>query len=142
MEVMSAIVRTDDALSDPDLVVQCAVLHDVIEDAGVTADSLEERFGASVAAGVQALTKDESLPTNQVQMLDSLERIRLQPKEIWMVKMADRIVNLQPPPSHWTSEKINAYREEAQLILDRLGDANQPLANRLRKKIERYPSIR
>lgn len=35
------------------------------------------------------------------QMEDSLRHIRLRPKEIWAIKLADRITNLQPPPSHW-----------------------------------------
>lgn len=33
-------------------------------------------------------------------MKDSLKRIKKQPKEISMVKMADRITNLQIPPGH------------------------------------------
>ena len=52
--------------------------------------------------------------------------------------MADRITNLQPPPHYWTKEKINNYREEAQLILDTLGSANEYLAQRLADKIENY----
>jgi (p)ppGpp synthase/HD superfamily hydrolase len=55
-----------------------------------------------------------------------------------MVKMADRITNLQPPPHYWTKEKINNYREEAQLILDELGKANEHLAKRLADKIQNY----
>lgn len=142
MEVMSAIVRSDGTVANPDLALCCAVLHDVIEDTGVTCEVLDERFGASVAAGVQALTKDDRLPTKRAQLLDSLDRIERQPIEVWMVKMADRIVNLQPPPPQWTVEQIGRYREEAELILERLEDANRPLADRLGEKIGRYPSNR
>ena len=63
---------------------------------------------------------------------------RLQPKEIWMVKLSDSITNLQPPPKHWYKEKIKYYRNEAKLILKELGEANQYLADRLKSKIDNY----
>jgi (p)ppGpp synthase/HD superfamily hydrolase len=69
---------------------------------------------------------------------DSIERIKQQPKEIWMVKLADRIVNLQPPPNHWGKDKIAKYHEDAQLIVDDLGAGSAFLAKRLRKKIKDY----
>ncbi len=52
-----------------------------------------------------------------------------------MVKLADRIVNLQPPPGHWTREKRAASLDEAGLILARLGEASQSLAGRLGQKM-------
>ena len=71
-------------------------------------------------------------------MTDSLERIRRQPPEVWMVKLADRIVNLGPPPPHWTAEKIATYRAEAQTILAALGAACPPLAARLAARIASF----
>jgi guanosine-3',5'-bis(diphosphate) 3'-pyrophosphohydrolase len=38
-------------------------------------------------------------------MADNLSRIKMQSKEISMVKLADRIINLQTPPGHRTNEK-------------------------------------
>jgi (p)ppGpp synthase/HD superfamily hydrolase len=55
-----------------------------------------------------------------------------------MVKMADRITNLQPPPKHWDQEKILQYKQEARLIHDYLKDANKYLADRLKQKIGSY----
>ena len=120
------------------LAVQCALLHDVIEDTATTYEQVLETFGQQVADGVQALTKDERLPTKQEQMADSLRRIKEQPSEVWMVKLADRITNLQPPPSYWTLEKKKKYQAEAVAILNALGDASPYLAARLRGKIETY----
>jgi (p)ppGpp synthase/HD superfamily hydrolase len=120
-----------------DLAVACALLHDVIEDTSVSYADVTARFGSEVAAGVQALTKNSVLP-KQDQMRDSLQRIRSQPAEVWMVKLADRICNLQPPPAHWSPERVVAYRSEAQLILETLGDASPHLAERLRGKIANY----
>ena len=137
MEGMRAICEVDD-IDHPDLLIQCCLLHDVIEDAGVSYETLTQEFDVSVADGVLALTKNKKLPSKQAQMEDSLSRIMEQPMEIWMVKMCDRISNLQLPPSHWNKEKISSYCQEAILILDKLGKANQYLAQRLKNKITDY----
>jgi (p)ppGpp synthase/HD superfamily hydrolase len=71
-------------------------------------------------------------------MRDSLARIAQQPREIAIVKLADRITNLQPPPEPWTCDKRVAYREQAREILAALGAACVPLARRLAEKIEAY----
>lgn len=138
MEVMTAIAQGSQA-ADPDLAVQCALLHDVIEDTPASYVDVAERFGVAVADGVLALTKDVSLPSKAEQMADSLARIRHQPQEVWMVKLADRITNLQPPPAHWDEAKIAAYRAEAGTILAGLGEADPWLAARLAGKIAGYP---
>jgi (p)ppGpp synthase/HD superfamily hydrolase len=135
MEVMAA-VSAEDGM-DGTLAVQCASLHDVIEDAGIAWEQVAELFGRAVADGVNALSKDSTLPKAE-QMEDSLERIRRQPREIWMVKLADRITNLQPPPAHWLPEKIAGYREEAVQIHAALQDASPFLAARLKDKIDHY----
>lgn len=122
---------------DLDLAVLCALLHDVLEDTPTPPSEVERLFGPRVLAGVQALTKDLSLPKEQ-QMPDSLARILQQPPEIARVKLADRINNLQAPPPYWTPQRITAYREEAGRILDALGHASVPLAERLRARIESY----
>lgn len=123
---------------DTDLAVTCALLHDTVEDTQVTVDELRARFGAAVAAGVSALTKDATLPTKQEQMADSLRRIQQQPPEIAMVKLADRITNLSEPPHYWSKDKCAAYRVEAGLIADTLGHASRALEARLRARIDAY----
>ena len=115
---------------DGDLAVRCALLHDTIEDCGVAHGALVDAFGAAVADGVAALSKTDG-PTKQARMADSLRRIRQQPKEVWMVKLADRITNLQPAPAHWTAEKRIAYHAEAGEILAQLGEASPHLSGRL-----------
>lgn len=119
---------------DHDLAIQCAWLHDTLEDTKVTAAELDLEFGSGVTAGVQALTKDQSLPRSE-SMTDSLARIKKQPAEVWMVKMADRIANLGPPPEHWGRQKALAYRDEAILIHRELTMASSCLATRLERKI-------
>lgn len=125
---------------DGNLAVQCALLHDTIEDTDITFEQIEAEFGASVAQGVLALTKDKFI-AKHLQMEDSLKRIKQQPPEIWMVKLADRISNLQSPPHYWTKEKKIYYREEAILIYENLKDASSFLALRLANKIENYQAF-
>ena len=137
MEVIAALAHEDGL--DGDLAVQCALLHDMIEDTSVSREDLETEFGFAVAAGVLALSKNNILESKQEKMQDSLARIKQQPREIWMVKLADRITNLQPPPGHWDADKIERYREEGREILKALGGASSYLAGRLRQKIKEYP---
>lgn len=135
MEVMRAIVVSP--VKNPDLAIQCAWLHDTIEDTSTSHQQLLSEFGEEVASGVMALTKDKRLPEEE-QMADSLRRIKEQPKEVWMVKLADRITNLQPPPLHWTKNKRVRYRNEALQIHDALKGAGGLLPARLARKIEDY----
>jgi (p)ppGpp synthase/HD superfamily hydrolase len=123
--------------ADPDLAIACALLHDVVEDTSVKLAEVERTFGARVAAGVSALTKEKK-GTKDARMRSSLERILKQPREVWMVKLADRITNLQPPPRDWTPAKCRAYRIEAETIADTLGDASAVLLARLRNRIAGY----
>lgn len=121
-----------------DLAVTCALLHDTVEDTKVTLDEIRARYGDAVANGVAALTKNDKLETKSEQMADSLRRIKEQPREIAIVKLADRITNLSSPPAHWSKEKCAAYRLEAGLIADTLGYACPALEARLRSRIAEY----
>lgn len=121
-----------------DLALQCALLHDVIEDTETSFATVQNTFGNAVAVGVLALTKDKKLLSRTEQMADSLQRIRQQPQEIWMVKMADRISNLYHPPFYWNIDKIEQYRIESLSILEALGSSNAQLAKRLTEKIAAY----
>lgn len=138
MEVLSA--HAEEPLADLALAVQCAILHDSIEDQEISHADLQQRFGKAVADGVAALSKVPHMP-KAAAMADSLARIRQQPQAVWCVKLADRISNLQAPPAYWSAEKIDTYRGEAQLILDELGAAHAALAQRLRAKIAAYPPV-
>ena len=136
MEVIWALASNSHL--DGNLAIQCALLHDVIEDTKHVYEDLLEEFGKNVADGVSALTKNEALPTKQEQMADSLARIKKQPVEVWMVKMSDRITNLYAPPFYWANDKKIAYREEALVIYKELHESSDVLANRLSEKIESY----
>ena len=127
-----------DLAQDQAVLATCvAILHDCMEDCGITAQELTESFGPQICAGVQALTKNAALPKEQ-RMADCLGRILMQPRVIWRVKLADRITNLGEPPEDWSRDKRSAYRAEAQLILERLESSSEWLASRMRQCIADY----
>ena len=138
-EILNAISNSENINSN--LAIKCALLHDSIEDTDFSYENVKNKFGKEVADGVLALTKNEKLNSKDEMMADSLQRIKQQPKEIWAVKMADRISNLSPPPFYWTNEKKIFYINEAKLIHQELKDGNQYLANRLAKKINDYQNF-
>ena len=122
---------------DLEKVMMLALLHDTIEDTGTTYEEIKEAFGEDIANGVQALTKNEDLP-HEERMKDSLKRIKTQSVEVAIVKLADRLFNLKDVPLQWDEGKIYLYREEAKMILNELGFANEFMANRLKDKIGTY----
>ena len=132
----------DDLSLNGDLVMQCALLHDTIEDTETSYEDVRNRFGKEVADGVHALSKFKLIAgqpaSKSEQMADSLRRILLQPREIHAVKLADRITNLQKPPAHWSKEKATRYCSEAAQILAALGPASDRLRQRLESKIANY----
>ncbi len=68
----------------------------------------------------------------------NLQALAEGPAQYALVKLCDRITNLQPPPQTWNQDKIANYHQESQLILARLGHAHAATARRLREKIEHY----
>ena len=139
MEVMWA-MNCSSLKWDADLAIQCALLHDVLEDTACSYHEVEVTFGKVVAQGVQALTKNPTI-CKADRMLDSLSRIKQQPEEIWVVKIADRICNLHRPPSFWGLDELKRYREESQLIHHELKPCHPEQSMRLAKKIVDYENF-
>jgi guanosine-3',5'-bis(diphosphate) 3'-pyrophosphohydrolase len=135
MEILVAMPHSADM--DAPLAITLALLHDTLEDTDTTIEELTVVFSTAVADGVVALTKKDDLDKS-AKMSDSLDRIKAQPKEVWAVKLADRITNLQVPPAHWSGEKIANYHQEAITILNALKGGNAYLEQRLSEKIVLY----
>lgn len=113
-EVARLVAEATDG-TDTDLVV-AALLHDSIEDQGVSADELAREFGREVADIVLECTDDKTL--------EKAERKRLQAEtaphksdRARMLKIADKTSNLRSilasPPAHWDLERKRAYFEWA-----------------------------
>lgn len=136
MEVIAAFMYKPDF--DLSIAIQLALLHDTVEDTDTDINEIETYFSKKIATGVQALTKDNTLKNKLTKMKDSLKRIKAIYKEVAIVKLADRITNLQPPPDHWDLNKVEKYKEEAKFIANELKGINLFLDQRIRYKIEEY----
>jgi (p)ppGpp synthase/HD superfamily hydrolase len=119
---------------DFNLAICCAILHDTIEDTQTTYQEIAEQFGQLIAQGVLALSKNPELHGEE-KMLDSLRRIKANPREISLVKLSDRLANLNTLPTHWSKEKIHSYAQEAKLIHQYLGSTSSLLGDRLLERI-------
>ena len=109
LEVMQFL--KDHGVTD-ELVLTCAILHDVIEDTPATYESLLHLFGKDVADMVMEVTDDKSLP--------KLERKMMQANEIGTKSLGARLVRiaekwsntrdlLEDAPEGWTTVHINGY---------------------------------
>ncbi|MEZ0128824.1 HD domain-containing protein [Flavobacterium sp. LBUM151] len=117
--------------------IQVALLHDILEDTETTFEEIVSEFDEEIAQAVLALTKNAKI-SKEERMMDSLTRIKKLPKEVWAVKLADRITNLQVPPENWSLEKIQEYQKQALQILDSLKGGNIYLEKRLAERIQNY----
>ena len=137
MEVLTAVHKTESL--NAEFAVTMALLHDVLEDTKVSYEEINKLYGEKVAEGVLALTKFSNLEKEN-QIKDSITRIKLLEQEVAVVKIADRIVNLDAPAADWKKEKREKYKADSLLILQELSYANIYLADRLQKKIDDYES--
>ena len=135
MEVFMAHKQKPDF--DLKLAIQLALLHDVLEDTALSFKELKAYFGNVVAEGVLALTKDITLDKKD-QMDDSLNRILNLSREVAIVKLCDRITNLQRPPKKWDNAKIKKYHLQAIKIAERLQGKNEYLDKRIQEEILSY----
>ncbi|MFA6145022.1 MAG: HD domain-containing protein [Sulfurimonas sp.] len=144
LEMINSLSQHRIAYDEANVAIACALLHDVLEDTKTTMGtaSIDIPDIISVLHGVNALTKDTSLPTKQEQMQDSLKRLQEQPKCVQMVKLADRITNLAPAPAYWNEEKRRNYVKEAQEILDALRGCNPYLEAKLQYRIDHYDIVK
>jgi len=98
-------------VSDP-AVLAAAVLHDVVEDVGVTNAEVAERFGADVASLVAEVTDDKALPSAERKRRQIVHAGDLSPRAK-LVKLADKIANvmdiIERPPAAWTRNRCGEY---------------------------------
>jgi len=111
-------------LVDPDTnLIIAALLHDVVEDAGVTRQEVTDRFGEDVAALVAEVTDDKSLPKAERKRLQVVNAPHKSPRA-QLIKIADKISNLRAllysPPHDWTFERRRQYFNWAKAVVDAL----------------------
>ena len=121
-KTVSEITRDDDTLA-------AALLHDVVEDTGVSLDEIRREFGTGVAALVEALTKREPRDDDL-----EVERLRSAPEKARLVKVADILDNTRDLAG--TDPAFAArYLPEKLRQLDAMNLYHMPVAVRARAQI-------
>jgi len=119
------------ALTEPDTnLVIAALLHDTIEDAGVTKNDLVTSFNENVAELVAEVTDDKTLPKEERKRLQ-IENAPKKSVRAQAIKLADKISNLRSilnsPPADWSFRRKQEYFAWAKSVVDRLSAPNPAL---------------
>ena len=118
LEVASLVVEATGG-SDPTVVI-AALLHDAVEDQGVTSKTIASEFGKHVADIVMEVTDDKTLPKNERKR----RQIELAPKksrQAKLIKLADKTSNLRTiassPAVDWSIKRRLAYIDWAKAVV-------------------------
>jgi hypothetical protein len=104
---------------DPNLVI-AALLHDAVEDQGVTSETIGNEFGQHVADIVMEVTDDKTLPKNE-RKRRQVENAGKKSHKAKLVKLADKTSNLRTiassPVADWSVERRLEYVEWAKSVV-------------------------
>lgn len=106
---MEAAAIVGSITNDPE-VIAAAVLHDVVEDAGVTLKELEELFGEKVASLVDSETEDKrkDLPSSATWQIRKEEAIQLlnqtEDMNVKILYLGDKLANMRSLYRDWLKE--------------------------------------
>lgn len=122
-------------------VLIAALLHDTIEDTGITFDSVAALFGDDVAQLVGELTNDNRLPKARRRslMMEHLSSLSARAKRI---KLADRLDNVSDLLNGMgTPEKRVRYADETARLLNGCAGACKPIEDALKEALERLRQL-
>lgn len=110
--------------------VAAALLHDVVEDQGVTAAEIETTFGADVASLVMEVTDDKALEPAERKRLQVVHAPHLTARAK-ILKLADKTANLrslaEDPPEEWSQARARAYVEWSRAVVEGLSGVSPAL---------------
>jgi guanosine-3',5'-bis(diphosphate) 3'-pyrophosphohydrolase len=136
---VAALIADAGGARDPE-VLAAAVLHDTIEDTGAKAEELAARFGSGVAAMVQELSDDKSLPKEERKRLQAVHAPLLSPGAK-LIKIADKTANIREvgsdPAAGWSRQRRLAYLEWAAAVVRGCRGVNAALEERFDEELER-----
>ncbi|CAN5468837.1 hypothetical protein BH10ACI3_BH10ACI3_20480 [soil metagenome] len=111
-------------------ILAAAILHDTVEDVGVTKEDLTETFGEAVCGYVLEVTDDKSLEKAERKQ-KQIEHAPHLSRGAKTIKIADKISNVtdvvEDPAEHWTLERRQDYIKWAEAVVAGLRGANEPL---------------
>lgn len=114
--------RLAEATNGEDVELMVAgLLHDTMEDQGVSFDELKGLFGVDVASLVEEVTDDMSLAKPERKLMQVKLAAGKSPRAK-KLRLADKTSNLYSlfisPPLHWEMERRQAYFEWAKQVAD------------------------
>jgi guanosine-3',5'-bis(diphosphate) 3'-pyrophosphohydrolase len=121
LDVMGRLVRA--GVTD-EVVLAAAVLHDVVEDTGVTVEMILDEFGLDVANVVAEVTDPEGVSKTKARALQ-VERAPKMSARAKLVKLADKVSNvadLVANPPDWQPGSIGRYTDHARRVVAALGE--------------------
>ena len=125
-----------------DVVVAAGLLHDVVEDAAVSADELRERFGADVADLVLAVTEDARVTSYRRRKRLLREQVRRAGDDAALVFAADKISKVRELDAQALRDRTAALRLEhyrASLGMLQSVAPEHPLVGRLADELGARP---
>jgi (p)ppGpp synthase/HD superfamily hydrolase len=118
LEVASLVTEATGG-TDPSLVI-AALLHDAVEDQGVTSETLASEFGKHVADIVMELSDDKALPKEE-RKRKQVESAPKKSRGAKLIKLADKTSNLRAvansPAPDWSVERRREYVEWAKSVV-------------------------
>lgn len=116
------------AITPPETaVVIAALLHDSIEDVGVTKEEIVATFGHTVAELVVEMTDDKTKPKSERKRLQVVDA-PFKSAGAGLIKLADKISNLRTirvsPPPDWSSERKREYVTWSSNVVEGLKSPN------------------
>jgi (p)ppGpp synthase/HD superfamily hydrolase len=126
-----------------DAVVASGVLHDVLENTYTDVGELEDRFGETVAALVQAVSEDVSITHDQARksaLRTQVARSSAQAAAIFAADKVSKVRELRARLSHGLSpeeadHKVDHYQASLAMLEQRLGERDA-LVRQLRFELE------
>lgn len=137
LEVASLVAQATEG-RDPAL-VSAALLHDVVEDCGVSNAEIAAQFGQEAASLVAEATDDKSLPKEERKrgQIDAAPNKSAKAK---ILKLADKTSNLRAlatsPPADWSSARRMDYIQWARAVVAGLRGASPWLEEQFDKAAE------
>lgn len=105
------------SLTNSEETIAAAALHDVVEDAGITIQEIEEQFGPRVAELVASETEDKrrdkpSSSTWKIRKEESLQILKeTKDLDVKILYLGDKLANLRSVYSYWQKEGHNLWQD-------------------------------
>jgi guanosine-3',5'-bis(diphosphate) 3'-pyrophosphohydrolase len=115
---VAAILQDEAGITDEAMLI-AALLHDTVEDCGITHAHLVAEFGHDVADLVAELTNDPTV-SRDGKLAMQVAKARKMSARAAAVKIGDKIANLRnilSAPPDWTAERQRRYFDDARKVV-------------------------